>query len=328
MKRLVAVGALAPSLVLALALAGPARAASPADVAAAQHLFDEAKRKAEAGEHAAACPLLEESQRLDPALGTAFNLSDCYERTGRTASAWTAFLDVAAQAKAAGKAERERAARERAAALEPRLVRVAIVVGDATPELEVRRDGSVVGRAAWSLALPVDPGEHTVSASAPGRATWSTKVSVKEHDAPLTVRVPRLAPSSRAESPAAGGPPSPASPAAQRGPLGAQRTVALVVAGVGVLGVGLGTAFGLSSMSKNGQAKGLCDPSLPCRDPAGVAAWNDAYRAGTTSTVAFAAGGALLAGAAVLWLTGAPASPSGGVALSIGPGAARASGAW
>ena len=34
-------------------------------------------------------------------MGTLYNLSDCYEQIGRTASAWSGFRDVAAQAKAA-----------------------------------------------------------------------------------------------------------------------------------------------------------------------------------------------------------------------------------
>ena len=78
------------------------------------------------GKHADACPKLEESQRLDPGIGTQFNLAVCYEQVGRTASAWSTFLDVAGAARAAGQTEREKVARQRATALEPRLIRLTI----------------------------------------------------------------------------------------------------------------------------------------------------------------------------------------------------------
>ena len=56
-------------------------------VAVAEHLFQEARVLVERGDYAAACPKLEASQKLEPAVGTQFNLADCYEHVGRTASA-------------------------------------------------------------------------------------------------------------------------------------------------------------------------------------------------------------------------------------------------
>ena len=92
-----------------------------------------------AGKYDDACPKLEESQRLAPAIGTKFNLADCYEHTGRLASAWAAFLSVAASAKNANQGAREKAARDRAAALEPKLSRLAVVVPDASQTCRPRR---------------------------------------------------------------------------------------------------------------------------------------------------------------------------------------------
>jgi hypothetical protein len=77
---------------------------------------------------AQACPKFEESQRLDPGVGTQFNLADCYERTGRLASAYTTFIDVAAATRQLGQFEREAVARERAKSIKPRLSRLVIVV--------------------------------------------------------------------------------------------------------------------------------------------------------------------------------------------------------
>src|SRR6185369_5679854 len=97
-------------LALALLLAHPAVAwaDTPADRAArAQGLYDAAAELIKAGKFAEACPKLEESQRLDPAMGTQFFLAGCYEKTGRPTSAWSLFLEVAAAAKAAGNTVRE-----------------------------------------------------------------------------------------------------------------------------------------------------------------------------------------------------------------------------
>jgi len=80
-RRAARVVAAAAALV---AMGGDARAA---DAPAAQALFDEAKRAMADGRWAEACPKLEESERLDPSIGTAFNLARCYEHVGRIASA-------------------------------------------------------------------------------------------------------------------------------------------------------------------------------------------------------------------------------------------------
>src|SRR6266498_1038121 len=62
--------------------------------AAAQALFDLGRTLITSGRAEEACPKFEESQRLDPGVGTQLNLADCYDRTGRTASAWTLYIEA------------------------------------------------------------------------------------------------------------------------------------------------------------------------------------------------------------------------------------------
>src|SRR5205807_91874 len=100
-------------------------------------LFLEGRKLAAAGDYAAACPKFEDSYRLDPGIGTNFNLADCYEHRGLIASAWARFLDVAAATKAVGQSERERVARARAALLEPKLARLTLEVEGTEPGLSV-----------------------------------------------------------------------------------------------------------------------------------------------------------------------------------------------
>ena len=104
-------------VVLVAGLAFPATAWGqvPGDKAAAQALFDEAIKLIGSRSYGEACPKLEESERLDPAMGTRFQLAQCYEAVGRTASAWAGFLELADLARAAGQEAREKTARQRAA---------------------------------------------------------------------------------------------------------------------------------------------------------------------------------------------------------------------
>ena len=60
------------------------------------------------------------------------------------------------------------------------------------PGLELKLDGQALVEGAWGTAVPVDPGDHTLVASAPGHKTWQTTVSVSATHDDKTVDVPRL----------------------------------------------------------------------------------------------------------------------------------------
>jgi hypothetical protein len=295
-------------------------AQSADNAAAARALFSEARALVAAGKHADACPKFEESLRLSRGIGTQFNLADCLERTGRTASAWGHFLEAAASARAAGQTERETVARERASALEPKLARLVVQVDAPVTGLEVRRDGVVIGTASYGTPTPVDPGKHVVEATAPGRQRWTSEVLVATGPGAVTVRVPELA------ADRAGAPPTPSAAAAvgpeATGPRPAQsgdgtssessqRTLALVAGGVGVVGIAVGTVFFFKYRSDNGKAEDVCPTSSsPC--PTGSASKHaelvsSARSARTLTYVGWGVGAAGLAGAAVLWFT-APSS--------------------
>src|SRR6187399_3496669 len=132
-------------------------AAAQSDSAAARALFSEGRELMAAEKYAEACPKFEESLRLDQGMGTQFNLAHCWEKLGRTASAWALFLDVAAAARAGNQPDRESAAKERASTLEPKLTRLRITFPEPAPEAKIFRDGQEVRQAAWGTAMPVDP---------------------------------------------------------------------------------------------------------------------------------------------------------------------------
>jgi serine/threonine-protein kinase len=298
-------------------------AASAGDEAAATVLFNDAKRLIAAGKFAEACPKFEESQRLDPGIGTQFNLADCYERIGRSAAAWALFQDVAAASRSAGQAQRARVADQRAAKLEPKLSKLTIVAPKGVTGLEVRRNGELLGGVLWGNAIPVDPGSYTIEASAPGRKKWSSVTTVAGNADQVTVTIPELdaaeappAAAPAAVAPAASPAPASSSPAETHDRGQTQRTIALITAGAGLVGVAVGSVFGIESFSKHSTYTQECVGSQ-CT-AAGVSDHDSAVSAGTVSTIAFVAGGALVAVGGVLWFT-APKGTPASTALHVTP---------
>lgn len=309
---------LVPVLGLALLAAAPASAqVSTEDRVAAESLFGEARRSMLAGDYATACPKLEASRRLEPGVGTTLNLGDCYEKLGRTASAWAEFKSAAAEAQRAGDAVRKATALERAAALEPRLTRLQINVADAS--VSVLRNGDPVSAAVLGNAIPVDPGSYRIEARAPGKRAWAHEVMARGAGELVEVDVPALeddasAPEAAAAAGALGSPPGAA--VASDGGSGSGNTLAWVLGGVGVASVAVGATFGVLASSSWSKAEDGCQ-DLPYRCSAdAVSQGNDASDQATIATVAFIVGGAALGTSLVLFLadTGEPSAE-----LAVGP---------
>lgn len=161
------------------------------DQAAARALFNEARALIKDGQFAPACPKLEAAAKLYRGSGVLLNLADCYEHTGRMASAWNQFGEAASLASHAGRAEDEAEARRRQALLEPVLSHVVARVKQAVPGLTLTWDGEELLSAAWETAIPVDAGHHNLAATAPGYTAWSTSVDVAA-GASESVEIPTL----------------------------------------------------------------------------------------------------------------------------------------
>jgi hypothetical protein len=84
--------------------------------------------------------------------------------------------------------------------------------------------------------------------------------------------------------------------------------------GLGVVGIGVGSVFGLSAKSKLDQSNssGNCDSTNHCSSQ-GLSLRHDASSAATLADVGFIAGGVVLAGGIVLYLTAPHGSQNAGV---------------
>jgi hypothetical protein len=296
------------TLLFTLATSAPAFAG---DTALAESLFREGRALMDKGDYAAACPKLSESYAQDAATGTLLALALCQEKAGLTASAWANFAAVAPRAKRDGRPEREQAAREHMAALEPKLSRLTIEVDAQTAALDglvVKRDGQALGSGAWGAASPVDPGAHAIEVTAPGKVTWKGTVQVGANADAQTVKVPLLvdAPAQAASAPPPSNAASTSSASSSSGDSGKTlRTTGLIVGGAGLVGLGVSGIFGLRASSLNSESNedGHCDSNNVC-DSAGLEKRDDAVSAATTATVALIAGGVLTAAGVTLYLVG------------------------
>jgi hypothetical protein len=307
-------------------------------------LFDEGVALGKQGRWAEACPKLAASLERFPGIGTRGKLAECYEKLGRWASAWKLWKEVAELSGRAGEATRERIAREHAQALEPKLARVTVAIGPASeaPGLVVKRDGVALEAAAIGAAQAVDPGSVTFEVSAPGKKTFSAAVEVAAGQS-VTFHVPAPEPASGGAGAVAAAPPGsgetgatgsaspptpPATfefPAPETDRVAWQKPVGLVVAGLGVAGVAVGSFVGLSAKSTYDSAfeGGGCDGATNQCDASGQSKVDDARSRATLSTILFAAGGALALGGVVLYLT-APRSHRGALRVAPAPYASGA----
>jgi hypothetical protein len=275
---------------LALPLARPAYAQNPA---AAEALFDQARAAMAAGNYDVACARFRDSNRLDPAVGTRFNLADCEERRGRVATAWSLFRGVLAEL--GQDDDRRLGAEERARALEPRIAYVTLRPSPgAPPGSRVRIDGVELGEGSFGVPLPMDPIAHdlVVVRAGEGRGVHSTF---------------RLREGERRELPLGFGalPTEPqALPPKRELPVDEARLRWAYVAGaVGGAGAAVGAVTGIITLNKKSTADANCNDQRKVCNAAGIQASESGKTFAALSAIGLGVGVIGLATGAYLWLT-------------------------
>ena len=273
-------------------VASSAHADEATQAALAEKLFRDGRTLLVQGKVREACESFKESKELDPTPGTLINLANCFESLGRTASAWVIYRELETRATRAGQTARANFARQKSAELEPRLAALEIRVPpeNRVEDLVVECDETVLGAAALSARVPVDPGPHRIVARAPGRTAWTTSVEAVA-SAPILVEVPLLAPLS-------GNSGNETAPARTKSsPL---RPLGFGVALAGGLATATGIVFGaFAKLNNDGARRDACGPGGCTAD--GLARIHRADDLATVSTVTTVSGISLVAIGVALW---------------------------
>ena len=282
-------------LSLMLTLGAAELHAQASDPAAAEALFREGRALLAAGEYARACGKFSESNRLDPAVGTVFNLAECEERLGHLARAWTLFQEVVQRLPDGD--ERRAIAEARAKNLEARLPRLRIrLTAGAPPGTRVERDGVELGAASLDTALPVDPGDHRVVVRAPGHADREFRVKLAAGEARALDVAPGIATQVAGEHAPSDG--------------SGQKTLGFVIGGVGLAALAGGAITGAMVLGKKSTVDQNCDAEKRCNQR-GLDAAAAGETLGMVTTIALAAGAVGLGAGTYLVLSAAPSDAHG-----------------
>jgi len=149
-----------------------------ADETQGERLFRDGRVLMLDGRFDEACPMLEESQRLEPHVGTLLNVAACHERQGKVGSAWVEYQKAMTAARAEGQAERVQLASERIKVLDPRVPWLRI--SSTSDDVAIALDGGRIEHVAWGQEMPVDPGPHAVTAERNGAKVFEERLELRE----------------------------------------------------------------------------------------------------------------------------------------------------
>jgi len=312
--------------------AGPARAETDEDRAGARTLATEGAKAFAAQRWSDAVDLFTRAEALLHAPPHLLFLARARVKLGQLVLAREMYTKIVREnippSAPAAFLEAQTAAKVELPALEPRLAMLTVTVTGADAKgVTITVDGQKLASVFVGAPKPIDPGEHKVQATSDGMASDVVTLHIKEgarqsvslaltpqkSASPVATPTQVTAAAPVATPPALATPvpnqvdtatPDAASPPAQGGASGL-RIASFAALGVGVVGLGAGTVFGLQSLSKRSSADDRCpDPNrCPISQQAEVNGLdNDARQAQTLATVGFVAGGVGVAAGVTMFL--------------------------
>lgn len=289
-----------------------ARAQTPDDHEVALSEFREARALIEAGDCPSALHHLRESVAREPSVGARFSMADCLA-AAEPLEAWRA-LSIAALLAYTNHDDRLAQAEARIVQLEQQVPKLHLRLAPADlarAGLEVRVDGAPIDRFQLRRGIvAVEPGKHLVEASAPGRGTFSAGAAARAPGEAVEVSIElpeRPPPATVPIFPVVLAPVNDARP--REDGRATRRTVGYTLGAVGIVGLGVGAAFGIVALGRANELDDACggDRSRCSMAPSAVASIRDAgTSAAAVSTIAFIGGGVALATGVALVLFGPP----------------------
>lgn len=284
--------------------------------AAAEMLFEEGRQAMDAGDFDTACAKFEESNRLDAASGTTLNLANCEERRGHVASAWERYR-AAVRLLAEGDRRRE-FAKTKVRQLEPLVPHLTVELSsDSPPETQVSRNGKAL-TASLGVPLPLDPGDYTITAMAPGRLSADYEVTLEEGEQKSITVEPGEVLADETEG-------TETKVIVQKDEGATARTLGYVFGGIGVASLAGAGLFGYLAYQNAETIRNDCDVNaqtefISCRSNDGPNAKKQFDRNTLLADVLAAAGGLSL-GVGLYFFVTAPDAPQAAVEAGVFDGA-------
>lgn len=159
----------------------PAWAQTEQDLEAARKTFAEAMKDEEAKRFDDALAKFRVVQRVKDTVNVRYRIASCLDASGKLAQALTAYTETAEFGRGdKAAAEVVRAATERAAQLDKVVARLTLVVVPRPDDADVRVDGVKIEPSALAAPITLDPGAHTVTASAKDAPPFHSTVTLNE----------------------------------------------------------------------------------------------------------------------------------------------------
>lgn len=286
------------SLVILLAISSLAYAG---DKEKADSLFKQGKKLMGEKKYEQACDAFEQSQKLDPGIGTELNIARCYEEWGKLAHAYTAYKSALKTAKDAGDNRADKI-EGLVNQLEPSVPHLTMHVPKDADTSTVRIDGAPVDDITEPIAL--DPGPHKVEYTTQAGAKKSKTLPIEKggsYDANL-VDLP-IKGAEKVEHPPPPPPPPPPHVVETPDPGKSYRIAAYSLGGAGIVAIGVSSYMTLSAKSKYNDAlkKDCAGMTNMCND-LGLTATHDARHEANIATIVFSVGLAAVGGGVALYL--------------------------
>lgn len=266
-----------PFVLATLVFAPVVRADEPGKCGEAEVIFRDGLKKREAGEYAAAIPLLKQSLTLcrSSGLGALYNLALAEEKLGRTAASYVHYAEFLRDVRVED--ERIDKAKEAMEAFRAESTRLRFINLDKLPSgTIVMIDDATLGSSTAGYEIPSESGEHAIIIREPGQSERSLSVDVARGQ-PRDVDVLPIKKTEPSKF--------------------TRRNIGFVIGGVGVANLVAGAITGGIAWSKRDELTTSCNaPSKPCRSSGELNGFVEQSKTiGNASTATFIIGGALTA---------------------------------